>query len=203
MDDMGVIEDDGIERLPFSEGLVVLGHKGPSGYAARLYREWEAMEAALSSYHANKTLDIGCGYGRLSPWIAKNTGEYYGIDAEEKLIELAKGYYPELNFKCGLVQKLPFPDDMFDLCITWTVLQHIPDSAIEMAVSEMKRVLQPSGTIIIAEEVNEKEGRGNPFEFPRSCNHYKEIFLPLKIVNIFRRPASGLIIRFEGVSGKK
>lgn len=196
---MGLVNDDGTERMSFSEGEVVLGQTGQSGYAARLFREVKALRLILANYHANRTLEIGCGYGRLSPWIADEiTEEYYGTDGEEALIELARTYYPGLDFRHALAQRLPFPNDEFDLCISWTVLQHVPDSAIPDAVSEIKRVLQPGGILIIAEEVKDEEGRENPFEFPRSLSHYIELFRPLRLFNCIPRPSTGKILRFEG-----
>lgn len=192
-----MIIDNGVERVPFAEHLVVLGHVGESGYAARLASEVKTLKTILAGYYAKKALDVGCGYGRLAPWIAEVSDEYYGVDAEEKLVELARKNHPTLNFQRALIQRLPFPDNMFDLCVSWTVLQHIPGSAIEKAASEILRVLQPKCVLVIGESIRDDESHTN-FEYPRSLSHYKELFKPLNLVSPILTRSAGKVLRFEG-----
>ncbi|MBA2661990.1 MAG: class I SAM-dependent methyltransferase [Bradymonadaceae bacterium] len=47
----------------------------------------------------------------------------------------------------GDARKLDYPDDSFDLVVTSSMLEHIPD--FWLAISEMKRVLAPGGFLII------------------------------------------------------
>ena len=47
-------------------------------------------------------------------------------------------------------ERLPFPDDSFDLVLGHAVLHHIPD--LEVAATEFLRVLKPGGTLVFCGE---------------------------------------------------
>ena len=148
-------------------------------YAARLYLEVRLLREALANCKAEKSLEIGCGYGRLTPWIAEFSKEHYAIDPEEKFIRDASLLHPQIHFQKAKAQKLPFPDDFFDLCLTWTVLQHIPPEEIVGAVNEIKRVAKQSAIIIVTEGVGTFQ---NETTFYRTVESWEELFQPWKLV---------------------
>ena len=57
--------------------------------------------------------------------------------------------------RCG--EKLPFPDDYFDLVLSHEVLEHVQDD--QQAINEILRVLKPGGRLILF-----VPNRGYPFE---------------------------------------
>jgi|GEM_PF-1582510 len=68
-------------------------------------------------------LDAGCGYGRgveLMPdsW----RGRYVGVDQSQDFINIAGMIFPEKDFYCENLTKLPFDDDEFDLSICTSVM---------------------------------------------------------------------------------
>jgi len=119
-----------IKRIPFTYEEVASGWgikgAGLPHFSARLYREVKLLNEAIGSYHAKRSLEIGCGYGCLTPWIAEHSDQHYAIEPEIALLDNAKKLFPNINFYQAKAQKLPFPDSHFDLIISWTVLQHIP-----------------------------------------------------------------------------
>jgi ubiquinone/menaquinone biosynthesis C-methylase UbiE len=107
----------------------------------------------------SKSLEIGCGYGRLSPFIAEFFDEHYAVDINKSALDTARSLYPSVNFSninsINFVEvsatELPFESSTFDCIITWTVLQHIPPKLIDSAIAEINRVAKERAFIILCE----------------------------------------------------
>lgn len=97
-------------------------------------------------------LDIGCGSGTFCNKIKQYTNNVNitGIDIDNNHIAYAKNKANELNlnvnFLLGDATKLPFEDNSFDLCYSYTVCEHIEPKVF---LKEQYRVLIPTGTICI------------------------------------------------------
>lgn len=98
-------------------------------------------------------LDVGSGWGELQYELSKpiySAQHIYGIEPHDKLLELSK-IILDKNTKTtvsqGVVEELPFPENMFDIIICYTVLEHVQD--YKKAIQEMLRVLKPGGNIYI------------------------------------------------------
>jgi 2-polyprenyl-3-methyl-5-hydroxy-6-metoxy-1,4-benzoquinol methylase len=90
-----------------------------------------------------KLLDIGAGTGDFLV-VAKNDGwQTTGIEpsAKAKSIAINKG----VNFADNLSD---LEDHSFDVITMWHVLEHVPN--LDEYISELKRLLKPTGTILIA-----------------------------------------------------
>jgi ubiquinone/menaquinone biosynthesis C-methylase UbiE len=55
------------------------------------------------------------------------------------------------RFQPGTAESLAFPDASFDVVVSSLVLHHLPEESRLLAVREMKRVLRPGGTLLLAE----------------------------------------------------
>ena len=100
----------------------------------------------------DKVLDIGCGTGDLTiaaKLQAGPTGEVYGIDAAPEMIEVARYKAArkkvDITFKDGLIENIPFPDNMFDMVLSSLMMHHLPDELKEKGIAEIYRVLKPGG----------------------------------------------------------
>ncbi len=97
-----------------------------------------------------RVLDLGCGSGVQSAYLAPYAKEVVGVDLSEKLVEIARERcraYPHAQFHVADACKLPFPDQRFDFIISYgDVLSHIVEGYKE-AVSEMARVAKPGARI--------------------------------------------------------
>ncbi len=71
-----------------------------------------------------------------------------GIDPTEALIRHARQQDPEGDYRIGRAEALDFPGRSYDLVISYLTLIDIPD--IRTAIAEMCRVLEPGGTLLIA-----------------------------------------------------
>ncbi len=99
----------------------------------------------INSYQPvkGKILDIGAGTGDFLLECKNQNWEILGIEPNDK----AKGIALGKGIKFGdTIEKLE--SNSFDVITMWHVLEHVPD--VEHQVAELKRLLKPSGTIIIA-----------------------------------------------------
>ncbi|OGZ19010.1 MAG: hypothetical protein A2175_01635 [Candidatus Nealsonbacteria bacterium RBG_13_42_11] len=98
----------------------------------------------------DKILDLGCGNGRLNEAFEGKKIEYTGVDNSEKMIEIAKKKYPPKKFLLNTNLNLPFSNDYFDKVYCLAVFHHIPSEEFRLqALNEIKRVLKPSGLLIL------------------------------------------------------
>lgn len=119
-------------------------------------REKEIKKASRSGKFISpinkKILDVGCGNGAVLSNFSKEgvpLGNLYGIDIWPERIEKAKKLYPGMCFTCENAERLPYPDDFFDIVIQATVFTSILELQVKKRVaSEMVRVLKPEGLII-------------------------------------------------------
>lgn len=92
-------------------------------------------------------LDVGTGLGSLALAFAERLPEsrVYGIDISPQMLEAARAAAQgkglnNVQFLCGDAQQIVFPDNFFDLVVSFGVLHHLPD--LRRAFSEIKRVLK-------------------------------------------------------------
>ena len=100
----------------------------------------------------DRVLDVGCGTGSLSHALpeAANVAAVTGIDQAEVSLDFARVRTgdPRFSFRHADARALPFADASFDRAFSMLVLQFIPD--VERAVTEMRRVVRPGGTVVAA-----------------------------------------------------
>jgi len=97
---------------------------------------------------SSKWLEIGCGTGALSEAIvhSANPNQLTSIDPSELFLEKAKERLQgKGEFIVGDASKLSFQENSFDIIVSGLALNFFPN--IEKALSEMKRVIKPNGTI--------------------------------------------------------
>lgn len=91
-----------------------------------------------------KILDLGCGYGYYTDYFAGIGADVSGVDGSDKMIEIARSYYPDCSFAvCDITEKLPFSDNSFDLIFCNQVLMDVED--VESVFSECYRILKTHG----------------------------------------------------------
>ncbi|XP_074550502.1 putative methyltransferase DDB_G0268948 [Halichoeres trimaculatus] len=95
-----------------------------------------------------RAVDLGCGTGQNSRLIAPHFQEVVGIDISECQLEEARGVpgYPNITYRKGTAEDLPFPDCSVDL-LTAASAAHWFDQSRFLA--EASRVLKPQGCIAL------------------------------------------------------
>ncbi|WP_395043380.1 class I SAM-dependent methyltransferase [Flavobacterium sp.] len=140
-----------LEKLPsYYESVNYISHTdGNKSMFEKMYQFVKsiALKNKLKLINSQSTkgriLDIGAGVGDFLA-VAKNDGwETFGTEPSDKAkaIAIKKG----VSFVNNLSQ---LENNSFDVITMWHVLEHVPD--LENQISELKRLLKPTGTILIA-----------------------------------------------------
>jgi SAM-dependent methyltransferase len=107
-------------------------------------------------------VDVGCGAG-IDSFIASRmvapNGHVVGVDMTPAMLDKARRGAREtgtenIEFRRGLGEELPVPDEWADVIISNGVLNLMPDKAA--ALSEMARVLKPGGRLQIGDIMVQK-----------------------------------------------
>jgi ubiquinone/menaquinone biosynthesis C-methylase UbiE len=93
-------------------------------------------------------LDVGCGTGYGTAYLAKTANSVIGIDLSRAAIRLATQRYPAHLFRVMDAQQLSFPNESFDLIVSTENFEHLADQAHHLR--ELRRVLRPNGLGFIA-----------------------------------------------------
>lgn len=96
--------------------------------------------------------DLGCGGGYISSEIAtKYKCNVIGLDFSDQAIKIAKSNCNNLGNQCQFIKSslldIQLLDNSIDIVLCIGVLEHIKN--IDKALSEIKRILKPSGYFVI------------------------------------------------------
>jgi SAM-dependent methyltransferase len=95
-----------------------------------------------------RTLDLGCGEGRVARDLIAAGHTVVGVDAAPAMVEAARNAEPGFEVHLADAASLPFDDGTFDLVVAFMSLQDVDD--LEGAVRESARVLEPGGRMCLA-----------------------------------------------------
>ena len=94
-----------------------------------------------------RVLDVASGPGYAAAKAAERGASIIGIDIAEAMISLARRLHPQLEFRRGNVEALPFPDRSFDAVVGNFMMLHL--GRPERAAAEFVRVLAPGGRLAL------------------------------------------------------
>jgi ubiquinone/menaquinone biosynthesis C-methylase UbiE len=119
-------------------------------------RDRFAAVAGTSGWPYARALEIGAGTGFFSLNLrqAGVLDQVAVTDLSPGMVAAAKRNAQRLGFtiegRVADAESLPFEDGTFDVVVGHAVIHHVPD--VELAFSEMLRVLRPGGRFVIAGE---------------------------------------------------
>ena len=138
------------------------------GAASSLRNELErldvrrCLDAAARERPIHSAADVGCGYGRLTPVLAEVAARVVGFEREDELLARARRSQPGIEWaSIEDLWSLPAPDGSFDLAMTFTVLQHVPDDAARSVLAEVRRIAA-GGFALLVEETDPSLGAEIP-----------------------------------------
>jgi 2-polyprenyl-3-methyl-5-hydroxy-6-metoxy-1,4-benzoquinol methylase len=140
-----------LEKLPsYYESVDYISHTdGNKSLFEKMYQFVKSialknkLKLINSQSPKGRILDIGAGVGDFLS-VCKNDGwQTIGIEPSDKAKAIA------LNKGVSFVENLSeLESNSFDIITMWHVLEHVPD--LENQIKELKRLIKPSGTVIIA-----------------------------------------------------
>jgi ubiquinone/menaquinone biosynthesis C-methylase UbiE len=126
----------------------------PQGQAQVVGKLSKALGQPLGSF--DRALEIGAGTGYFSLNLLKSgvVREAVATDISQGMLDALQDSADRLGLNvqtvCTEAERLPFPDDSFDLVFGHAILHHLPD--LDAAFREFRRVLRPGGVVAFAGE---------------------------------------------------
>jgi SAM-dependent methyltransferase len=121
-------------------------------FVPALFQEWASRVAAAARLaRGDKVLDVACGTGVLAREAARRTapgGKVTGLDRNDGMLDVARAKAPDIAWRSGQAESLPFEAAAFDAVVSQFGLMFFDDRAA--ALREMWRVLRPGGRLAVA-----------------------------------------------------
>ena len=115
-------------------------------FRLRRTKEWALIRRHVRAGGA--VLDAGCGFGEWVWFLDAHGYHGEGVDYSSELISRLRQTCPQLSWKVGNINRLPYDNDRFDAVISWGVIEH-DEAGPAQSLSEFRRVLRPDGVIIV------------------------------------------------------
>lgn len=122
--------------------------------------------------------DMGCGPGQIARYLHRQGVQTLGVDLSPQMVKEAQRLNPEIHFHQGNMLALPDADNSWGGIAAFYSIIHIPREQIVDALREMKRVLKPSGVLLIS------------FHIGTEVEHLDEFFeKPVNLDFLYFQPA--------------
>jgi SAM-dependent methyltransferase len=114
------------------------------------------LKAALTLFASRvdgPAVDVGCGPGHFTAYLASLGVDASGIDLSPGMIDLARRAHPGLRFEVGSMTDLALPEaSVAGVLASWSLI-HVPDESVPVTLGHFHRVLRPGGLLTIGYHV--------------------------------------------------
>lgn len=159
-------------------------------YANRQLRPVEAD--VLLRHHetfAGRVLELGCGAGRLTGYLAEIAREVHGLDLSPRMVAYCRDRYPSARFAVGDLRDLSrYETGSFDAVVAiCNVLDVLGDAERRQALSGIRRVIADGGLLLMSSHNRGHAARLRPptrVRFGRPRTFVGDVvMMPLRIRN--------------------
>lgn len=120
-------------------------------FVPALFGEWAPLLVEAAGVRpGSSVLDVACGTGivaRAAVTRVGDSGRVVGLDRSQAMLNVASRLLPEVEFRLGDAEQLPFEDVSFDTVLCQASLMFFPHP--RAALAEMARVAAPAGTVAV------------------------------------------------------
>lgn len=103
-----------------------------------------------------KVCDLGCGPGHVTRFLNDLRVSVFGIDVSSLMVTEARRRNPGLEFHGGDMLALDLAPDSLAGIVAFYAIVNLPRGRLAMAFSQMWRVLQPNGLLLMAFHVGDE-----------------------------------------------
>ena len=113
--------------------------------------ERPAIESLIGDVSGTRILDLGCGSGTNSLWLAERGAHVVGLDLSQTMVSLAQERAGQLSVQADfrvadIRERLPFDEEEFDVVLSSTALHYVED--IDSTMKDVARVMKPAGRLV-------------------------------------------------------
>jgi ubiquinone/menaquinone biosynthesis C-methylase UbiE len=147
----------------------------------------ETVVEVADPQERDRALDLGAGTGLLSLALAPHVASVVAVDhAPSMLARLQRNCHAsgignvacvEADLRC-----LPWPDESATLAVSNYAFHHLRDADKEVALAEVRRVLEPGGRLVVCDMM-----------FALSLDRRDRALVARKLVRIARRGPAGVV----------
>lgn len=128
-----------------------------------------ATQTVLKDILFSDVLELGCGTGKNTIWLAEKAKQLMAVDFSAEMIAKAKVKVASDNvhfMQTDITQSWPLDNNSFDLITCNLILEHI--AHLEPVFAEARRVLKPDGKFYISELHPFKQYTGSKARFEQN-----------------------------------
>lgn len=96
-----------------------------------------------------RVLDVGCGPGHWTAYLAGLGVDVEGVDLTPAFVESARARFPGVPFRVDPLDDLGVPDGSVVAILAWYSLIHREPDRVASALDEFARCLQADGTLVV------------------------------------------------------
>lgn len=129
-----------------------------------------------------RALDVGCGTGALALVVQRRVGAagfVAGIDPGAQQIARARAKAARqrlpIDFRIGVIERLPFADQSFDVVFSTLMMHHLPAPLKRQGLAEIARTLKPGGRLVIADFIHKQDRQGQSQRFHAGGSRMRDL----------------------------
>jgi SAM-dependent methyltransferase len=106
-------------------------------------------------------LDVGCGPGTVTAYLAERGLDVSGVDLSPRMVENARRLHPECRFEVASATELDLAESSLGGVLGWWSLFNLPRDVLPQVLGMFARALRPGGHLITGTHVGDED-------FPRT-----------------------------------
>jgi len=95
----------------------------------------------------SRILEVGCGTGAIVYELSSSGCDITGTDISGCAVEYGLKKYPGVKLEIQATESLDYPDESFDLVLSFDLLEHLMD--VDRHLSQVRRILRPGGYYLL------------------------------------------------------
>jgi ubiquinone/menaquinone biosynthesis C-methylase UbiE len=102
-------------------------------------------------------LDVGCGPGDITAYLAARGLDVSGVDLSPQMISHARDRHPDLTFSIASATELNLPDSSLGGIVAWWSLFNLPRDVLPTVLASFAQALVPGGHLIFGTHVGDTD----------------------------------------------